>query len=128
VSSVEARGASIYPYLLTPRRCTLPDYLPDVYTDFRHAYPDVAQALDALGAAAGAAGPLEERAQRLVKLGIAIGGLAEGAVRSNTRRALELGISADELRHVAVLAITTASFPTAIAGLSWIEEVLETEA
>lgn len=106
----------------------MPEYLPDVYTDFRHAYPDVAQALDALGAATGAAGPLEERAQRLVKLGIAIGGLAEGAVRSNTRRALELGISADELRHVALLAITTASFPTAIAGLSWIEEVLESEA
>jgi alkylhydroperoxidase/carboxymuconolactone decarboxylase family protein YurZ len=106
----------------------LPEYLPDVYTDFRRAYPEVAQTLDALGAATGAAGPLEERAQRLVKLGIAIGGLAEGAVRSNTRRALELGISAEELRHVALLAITTASFPTAIAGLSWIEEVLGTEA
>jgi alkylhydroperoxidase/carboxymuconolactone decarboxylase family protein YurZ len=105
----------------------LPEYLPDVYTDFRENHPDVAQALDALGAATGAAGPLEERTQRLVKLGIAIGGLAEGAVRSNTRRALELGIPAEELRHVALLAITTSSFPTAIAGLSWIEEVLGTE-
>jgi len=105
----------------------LPEYLPDVYTDFRENYPEVAQALDALGAATGAAGPLEERTQRLVKLGIAIGGLAEGAVRSNTRRALELGIPAEELRHVALLAITTASFPTAIAGLSWLEEVLGTE-
>ena len=105
----------------------MPEYLPDVYTDFRENYPDVAQALDALGAATGAAGPLEKRTQRLVKLGIAIGGLAEGAVRSNTRRALELGIPAEELRHVALLAITTASFPTAIAGLSWIEEVLGTE-
>ena len=105
----------------------MPEYLPDVYTDFRDDYPEVAQALDALGAATGAAGPLEERTQRLVKLGIAIGGLAEGAVRSNTRRALELGIPAEELRHVALLAITTASFPTAIAGLSWIEEVLGTE-
>jgi hypothetical protein len=35
----------------------LAEYLPDVYTDFRHAYPDVAQALDALRAATGAAGP-----------------------------------------------------------------------
>jgi hypothetical protein len=66
----------------------LSEYFPDVYTNLRHAYPEVAQALDALGAATGAAGPLEERAQQLVKLGIAIGGLAEGAVRSNTRRAL----------------------------------------
>lgn len=105
----------------------MPEYLPDVYMEFRDQYPDVAEALDALGAATGAGGPLEERTQRLVKLGIAIGGEAEGAVRSNARRALELGISAEELRHVAVLAITTASFPTAIAGLSWIEEVLEAE-
>lgn len=104
------------------------DYLPDVYTDFREDYPEVAQALDDLGAATGAAGPLDERSQRLVKLGIAVGGLAEGAVRSNARKALELGVSPEEVRHIALLAITTASFPTAIAGLSWIEEVLEAEA
>lgn len=104
------------------------DYLPDVYTGFREDYPEVAQALDHLGAATGATGPLDERSQRLVKLGIAVGGLAEGAVRSNARKALELGVSPEEVRHVALLAITTASFPTAIAGLSWIEEVLEAEA
>ena len=103
----------------------MPEYLPDIYTEFRDQYGDVARALDELGVATGEAGPLEERTQRLVKLGIAIGGLAEGAVRSNTRKALELGVPADEIRHVAVLAITTASFPTAIAGLSWIDEVLE---
>lgn len=106
----------------------MPEYLPDIYTEFRDEYPDVAQALGALGAATGATGPLDKKTQRLVKLGIAIGGLAEGAVRSNTRKALELGVTAEELRHVAVLAITTASFPTAIAGLSWIEKVLGTEA
>lgn len=106
----------------------MPEYLPDIYTEFREEYGDVARALDELGAATSEAGPLEERTQRLVKLGIAMGGLAEGAVRSNARKALELGVSADELRHVALLAITTASFPTAIAGLSWVEEVLEAEA
>lgn len=104
------------------------EYLPDVYTDFREAYPEVAQALDDLGAAAGEAGPLDERSQRLVKPGIAVGGLTEGAVRSNTRKALELGAPSEEIRHVALLAITTASFPTAIAGLTWIEEVLAAEA
>lgn len=102
-------------------------YLPDVYQDFRDRYPDVATALDALGSVTGEAGPLDDRTQRLVKLGIAVGGLAEGAVRSNARRALAMGVSADELRHVALLAITTSSFPTAIAGLSWIEEVLTAE-
>jgi alkylhydroperoxidase/carboxymuconolactone decarboxylase family protein YurZ len=59
------------------------------------------------------AGPLDEPTHRLVKPGIAIGALAEGAVRSNTRKALDLGISEDQLRHVVVLAITTSGFPTA---------------
>jgi alkylhydroperoxidase/carboxymuconolactone decarboxylase family protein YurZ len=100
------------------------DYLPDIYEQFRGQFPQVAETLDRLGMATRQAGPLDEPTQRLVKLAIAIGALAEGAVRSNTRKALDLGIGHDELRHVAVLAITTGGFPTAIAGLGWIEEVL----
>jgi alkylhydroperoxidase/carboxymuconolactone decarboxylase family protein YurZ len=100
------------------------DYLPDVYVRFRGLYPRVALALDGLGAATESAGPLDGRTQRLVKLGVAIGGLAEGAVRSNVRRALGAGATPDEVRHVALLAITTTGFPAAIASLGWIEEVL----
>lgn len=100
------------------------DYLPEIYTRFREAYPEVAGALDRLGAATEAAGPLDARTQRLVKLGIAIGGLAEGAVRSNVRKALEAGVTPEEVRQVALLAIATRGFPAAIAGLSWIDEVL----
>jgi len=33
----------------------------------------------------------------------------------------------DEVRHVAMLAVTTCGFPTAIAGLGWIDEVLESD-
>ena len=100
------------------------DYLPDVYVRFRELYPQVAETLDSLGAATEGAGPLDRRTQRLVKLAIAIGGLAEGAVRSNVRRALAAGATPEEIRHVALLAITTTGFPTAIASLRWIEEVL----
>ena len=100
------------------------DYLPDVYLRFRELYPQVAETLDGLGAATENAGPLDRRTQRLVKLGIAIGGLAEGAVRSNVRRAIAAGATPDEVRHVALLAITTTGFPTAVASLGWIEEVL----
>jgi hypothetical protein len=35
------------------------------------------------------------------------------------------GLSADELQQVAVLAITTLGFPAAMAGLSWMRDVLE---
>lgn len=104
------------------------EYLPDVYTSFRSNYPEVTAALDELGRATEAAGPLDQRIQRLVKLGIAIGGLAEGAVRSNVRKALEEGADPEEIRSVAILAITTRGFPTAVAGLQWMEEVFASEA
>jgi alkylhydroperoxidase/carboxymuconolactone decarboxylase family protein YurZ len=103
---------------------TVSEYLPEVYVRFRRDYPLVAEALDRLGAATEAAGPLDPKTQRLVKLGIAIGALAEGAVRSNARRALEAGATPEEVRHVALLALTTRGFPAAVAGLGWVEEVL----
>ena len=101
------------------------EYLPSVYQQFRTTYPEIADALDHLGGVTDAAGPLDDATRRLVKIGIAIGHLAEGAVRSNVRKALDAGASIDSIRHVALLSITTAGFPTAIAGLKWIEEVLE---
>lgn len=100
------------------------EYLPGVYVRFRTAYPGVASALDGLGEAAEAAGPLDERTVRLVKLGMAVAHSAEGSVRSNARRALDAGATEEELHHVALLAITTCGFPAAIAGLGWIDEVL----
>jgi 4-carboxymuconolactone decarboxylase len=103
------------------------DYLPDVYVRFRERYPDIALSLDALGKATEDAGGLDARSQRLVKLGIAIGALAEGAVRSNVRKARTVGVSDADIRQTALLAISTAGFPTAIAALAWIEEVLAAE-
>ncbi len=100
------------------------EYLPDVYVSLRERFPQVAETVDALGQATAAAGPLDERVQRLVKLGIAIGSLAEGAVRSNARRALEAGASEDEIMHVVALAISTRGFPAAVAAFSWVQEVL----
>jgi alkylhydroperoxidase/carboxymuconolactone decarboxylase family protein YurZ len=103
------------------------DYLPDVYVRFRERYPDVAESLDAMGRASEAAGGLDARSQRLVKLGVAIGALAEGAVRSNVRKARAAGVSDDDTRQAAVLAISTAGFPAAIAALAWIDEALDAD-
>jgi 4-carboxymuconolactone decarboxylase len=101
------------------------DYLPDVYRSFRERFPTVATALDELGRATEGAGPLDARTQRLVKLGIAVGALAEGAVRSNVRKALAEGATAEDVRHVVTLAITTTGFPAAVAALGWVDEVLD---
>lgn len=102
----------------------MPDYLPDVYVRFRDRYPHVAEGLDALAAASDASGPLDARTRRLVKLAIAIGTQSEGAVRSNVRKALDADVSEDEIRQIAVLTITTSGFPSAVAAMGWIDEVL----
>lgn len=99
------------------------DHLPEIYTQFRSEYPAVAAAQDALAETVAAAGGLDERTLRLVKLGVAVGALAEGAVRSNTRRALASGATAAEVRQVALCAITTRGFPAAVAALGWIDDV-----
>jgi 4-carboxymuconolactone decarboxylase len=100
------------------------EHLPGVYKGFRKSFPAVAAALDGLGEAADGAGPLDERTARLVKLGLAVGAASQGAVRSNARKAIAAGATPDEVRHVAVLAVTTCGFPTAIAGIGWIDDVL----
>ena len=60
-----------------------------------------------------------------MKLGISIGLTSEGAVRSHSRRALEEGIAADELRHAVLLSFTTVGFPTMIAAMKWVDQVIE---
>jgi 4-carboxymuconolactone decarboxylase len=104
------------------------EYLPDVYTDFRERYPQIADALDRLGQAGDDVFPLDEQAARLVKLGLAIGAQAQGAVRSNARKALDAGLDPDVIRAVAGLAVSTCGFPAAIAAYKWIDEVLAREA
>ena len=78
-----------------------------------------------LGAATAAAGPLDRKTRALVKLGLAIGGQMEGAVHSHTRRALEAGCTAEEIRHAVVLATTTLGFPSMMKCLSWVDDVLK---
>jgi len=85
--------------------------------------PELWEAFQALGAATGHAGPLSEREQRLVNLALAIGGDSEGATHSHSRRGVADGLSAEELEHVAFLAITTLGWPQAIRGLTWVRDV-----
>lgn len=98
--------------------------LPGAYTRLRENHPAIAEAYDRLGSACMEAGPLDAKTRALVKLGISIGGRLEGAVHAHARKALRAGASPDELRHAALLAMTTAGFPSAVAATSWIEEVV----
>jgi 4-carboxymuconolactone decarboxylase len=98
-------------------------HLPDIYQSFRADFPAVAQAQDVFAQSVASAGPLDERTRRLVKVGIAVGAVSEGAVRSAARKALDAGASEAELEQVALMAISTRGFPSAIAALGWLREV-----
>jgi alkylhydroperoxidase/carboxymuconolactone decarboxylase family protein YurZ len=66
---------------------------------------------------------LSEREGHLVGLALSIAVGSEGATRSHARRALTAGLSAAELEHVAVFAITTLGWPKAVKGLTWIRDM-----
>lgn len=87
------------------------------------SFPGVWEAYQGLGKAAAEAGPLDARTRRLIKLALSIGANSEGAVHSHVRQALEEGLSKEELQQVALLAITTLGFPTAMAGISWVNDI-----
>lgn len=99
--------------------------LPKAYENFKRAYPNIWQAYDRLGAAVHDGGPLDKKGRELLKLALAIGARLEGAVHSHTRRALEAGAAAEEIRHVALLGVTTLGFPQTVAALTWIEDDLK---
>lgn len=98
--------------------------LPAAYESFTEEYPDVWAAYDQLGTAVHAHGPLDDNTRELVKLALAIGIGSEGAVHAHTRKALQKGITPEEIRHVVLLAIPTTGFPAAQAARTWVEDIL----
>lgn len=90
-------------------------------------HAEVWKAFQNLGEAASRAGPLDARIRRLIHLAMSIAAGSEGATHSHARRALSEGISADELEHVAMLAITAVGWSQAIKGLSWLRDITRAE-
>ncbi len=99
-------------------------YLPKVYEKFSKQFPEVLEDYKKLGISTRKAGPLDEKCQGLVKLGIAIGVNSRGAVMSSTRKSLAAGATREEIIHAVLLGLTTTGFPNMIAALNWVEEVL----
>ena len=96
---------------------------PNAYTEFTSRYPKLAKAWE-LTAAAGAEGPLDDRTARLVKLGIAIGAMREGAVHSSVRKALAQGVEPEALEQVVALAAATLGLPATVAIFTWVGDVV----
>lgn len=108
----------------TKTRQSKKNHPPTRFQQFGKKYPAVMRAYESLGEATAQAGPLDDKSRALVKLAIAVGAWREGAVHSHTRRALDAGCAPDEIRHVILLAATTLGFPSMMAALTWVEDVL----
>jgi alkylhydroperoxidase/carboxymuconolactone decarboxylase family protein YurZ len=94
---------------------------PRAFDEFSETFPILRKAWDLLGDAA-KEGPLDERTARLVKLGVAIGAMREGAVHSSARKALALGVTREELDQVVALASSIIGMPSSVAVWTWLRD------
>ena len=99
-------------------------YLPKIYEKFSGKFPEVFKDFKQLGQTCREAGPLDQKSQDLIKLGIAIGANSRGGVMSSTRKARDAGAAPEEIYQAVMLALTTTGFPNMIAALGWVDEVL----
>ena len=100
---------------------------PGFYVSLTRKHPQYIAAVEALGQAVRESGPLDSRMLHLVQLAAAAAIRSEGAVHSHARRALEEGITADEIRHAVIALTSTIGFPNVTASLSWCEDVFKAE-
>jgi 4-carboxymuconolactone decarboxylase len=94
---------------------------PRAFDEFSETFPALRKAWDILGDAANE-GPLDERTARLVKLGVAIGAMREGAVHSSARKARALDITDKELNQVVALASSIIGMPSSVAVWTWLRD------
>ena len=85
--------------------------VPIRFQEFTKKYPKIAAAYESLAGECRRSGPLSQRDQALVKLGIAAGSQTEGSVHSQVRKALNLGLQPDEIRHAIILALPSTGIP-----------------
>jgi 4-carboxymuconolactone decarboxylase len=103
---------------------TMEKELPKNYQNIRMRYEEYGQALSELGKAIKKAGPIDEKTSHLIQLAAAAAIRSEGGVHSHTRRALELGVSPDELYHSVLLLTSVIGFPNVAAAISWVDDIV----
>lgn len=94
------------------------------YLKLKERHPELITAVEEMGTAARNAGPLDEKAVQLIKLGAAAAIGSKGALRSHAQQALAAGASIEEVRHAVIVLTSTIGFPTVAAALARIDEVV----
>ena len=102
-------------------------YLPDIFKTFLANHGDIAEAYQKAGTLCSNAGPIEEKLQHLIQLGVAVGIGSKGGVRSHARRAKDLGATDQEILQAVLLAAPIVGFPTMMASYGWVTETLTRE-
>ena len=98
--------------------------LPEHYENVKKHHPDYLEAVERLGVITKKSGPLDEKAAQLIQLAASIAIRSEGGAHSHTRRAMECGATKEEIRHTVLLLTNTLGFPTVMAGMTWVNDVL----
>ena len=97
---------------------------PKAFKEFVQRFPELGEAWQLMADAAAKNGPLDEKRQRLVKLGIALGTQRSGSVSSAVRKGSAVGITQAEMEQVVALAASTIGLPASVAAFGWIREAL----
>lgn len=95
------------------------------YVMVKKYHPEYLDAVEKLGLTAKEAGPLDEKTAQLIQLAASIASKSEGATHSHTKRALKSGATKEEIRHCVLILTNTLGFPAVMAGLSWVNDILE---
>ncbi len=98
---------------------------PPWYSYLKDKHPQFMAALEALGEAVRAEGPLDAKTGHLIQLAAAAANRSQGAVHSHVKRALQAGATPAEVYHALLMLTSTIGFPTVSAALSWTHDVLK---
>ncbi|QQS38052.1 MAG: carboxymuconolactone decarboxylase family protein [Ignavibacteriales bacterium] len=97
---------------------------PKFFQKFSEEFPEIFKAYEELGNSVHSCGPLDKKTRTLIKLAVSAGARLEGAVHSQTKKAIEAGASKEEIRQTILLALPTVGLPQTMAALSWVEDIL----
>jgi alkylhydroperoxidase/carboxymuconolactone decarboxylase family protein YurZ len=102
----------------------LTERIPEHYLAERQEHAAVFEALEQLGRAVRAAGPIDAKHGHLMQMAAAIAIGSEGATHSHVRRAIEAGATPSEVIHSILLLTCTVGYPTVSKALSWAEDII----
>lgn len=99
--------------------------VPKTYQKFSEKHESVIQAYDALNEQVKAMDALSDEEIALVKLAISVGAGMDGAMASQTRKALKSGLDPKKIEQVAVLALPTLGLPRMMQAWKTVTGILD---